>query len=369
MKKIILNSLALISLLAFIYKCYAQDSIKIIILSKDVGSVVDAGERKEFNIFPTYSENFISAYFYQSADSQYYCSLKLQSDSAVKDSILKFNYASIRSVAAKIQYQESQKLGKTDFKLENVVLVFADGSEAKEILQKQSNLVFKEKRPKSTVQNLPINRVEMDYSELIEGNFVLGISAGYIFHNSAEFEGLGEIFNILEEKLSNQTYNVPKTNLSFKVSNLFRFSSLFIYKRNYMGEMVFNFSPATDEQTSLEYKSFSISLSYLFTVLKNLTPYASLGYSASKFIAYHRYGINLGGGTLESITLEGNVKGIMLSLGVIYNFSSNVAVNLFGNYKFYSDAVVQTQDYYYGATVPTVEAKCFEIGLSINFTN
>ena len=369
MKKIILNYIGLIALLTFAYKTYAQDSIKIIILSKDVGSVVDSEERKEFDIFPTYSENFISAYFYQSADSQYYCSLKLQSDGAVKDSILKFNYVSIRSVASRIQYQESQKLGKTDFKLENVVLVFADGSEAKDIPQKQSNLAFKEKRPKSTVQNLPINKVEMDYSELIEKNFVLGLSAGYIFHNSAEFEGLGEIFNILEEKLSNETYTVPKTNLSFKVSNLFRFSSLFIYKRNYMGEMVFNFSPATDEQTSLEYKSFSISLSYLFTVLKNLTPYASLGYSASKFTAYHRYGISLGGGTLESITLEGNVKGIMLSLGVLYNFSSNVAVNLFGNYKFYPDAVVQTQDYYDGTTVPTVEAKGFEIGLSINFTN
>jgi hypothetical protein len=369
MKKIILYSFVLAGLLTFANSCYAQDSLKFIILSKDVGSVVDLEERKEYNIFPTFAENFVSAYFYQSSDSQYYCSLKLQSDGFIKDSIIKHNYFSIRNIATRIQYQESQRAGRKDFNLDNVVLVFADGNKAMDIPQKQGNLVIKEKKSKYTLQNLPINKVDMDYSEIIEKKFVLGLSAGYILHNSTEYEGLGEIFNIIEEKLSNEIYSVPKTNLSFEASSLFRFSSLFIYKKHYMGEVVYTLSPPTDEQSPFEYKSFSISLSYLFTFLKNLTPYASLGYSASKFTAYHYYGIYLGGGTLESITLEGNVKGIMLSLGVLYNFTSNVAINLFGNYKFYPEVAVKTQDYYYGTTVPTVDAKGFEIGLSFNLTN
>ena len=370
MKKIILISLVLVGLLAFGQLCYAQDSIKIVILSKDVGSVVDSEERKEFNIFPTYNENFISAYFYQSADSQYYCNLKLLSDGAVKDSILKFNYFSIRNVAVKIQYQESQKLGETDFKFENVVLVFVDGSEAKDIPKKQSNLVFEEKKPKSTVQILPINRAEMDYSELIEKNFVAGISAG-IVHNTADFDGLKEIFNILEENIPEDPYQIPKSNLSFKASPLYRFSSLIIYKKHFMLDIVYVISPSTNELSSFEYESFSGSLSYLIPILRNLSPYISLGYSASKFIASNHYGnpVNDRQGTLESITLEGNIKGLMTSLGILFNISQKFGINLLGNYKFYSDVSVNSQYYDSGQTIPSVDARGFEFGLSIYFTN
>ncbi len=369
MKKIIFYFLGFTFLLLLVNKTYSQDSMKVIILSEGVGSFVDYEERQMHNIFPTFGKNFVSAYFYQNPDSQYYCKIILITGTSTRDSVLKFDYAAIRNIAARIQYYENQKAGKTDFKLENVVLSFADGSEAKETVSQQSNIVLKDKKSLSTLRNLPIKKMDLDYSELIEKNFVLGISAGYILYNSTKYKDLGQIFNILEEKLSNENHTIPKTNLSFEASNLFRLSSLLIYKRNYMLELVFNFSPSSDEQTSLENKSFSISLSYLFTVLNKLTPYTSIGYSTSKFTAYHRYGVSLGGGTLESITLEGSVKGIMLSLGLLYHFSSNVAVNLFGNYKFYSDAVVQPHDYSPGTTFPTFEAKGYEIGLSINFTN
>jgi hypothetical protein len=370
MIKIILNIFGLLNLLSFAYKTYAQDSIKTIILSKEVGNVVDSEERKKYNIFPTFSENFVSGYFYQNPDSQYFCQLKLMSGSSFQDSIIKYNYVSIRNIAARIQYQESQKTGKTDFDLDNVVLVFADGSEVKEIASIESSIILKDKKPPSTLRNLPINKLEMDYSEIIEKKFIVGISAG-IVHNSADFEGLKEIFNLLEENIPEDPYQLPKSNLSFKASPIYRFSSLFIYNNKFMFEIIYSISPSNDELSSFEYESFSGSLGYMIQILRNLSPYISLGYSASKFTASNHYGspVNDRQGTLESITLEGNVKGLMTSLGIFFNISQNFGINLLGNYKFYSDVSVNSQYYVSGQTIPTVDAKGFEFGLSIYFTN
>lgn len=370
MNRIIFNSLVLVGLLGFVNSCYAQDSIKVIILSKDLGSIVDTDERKEYNIFPAFGENFVSAFFYQGSDSQYYCSLKLQYNSSIKDSIIKYNYFSIRNIAARIQYQESQSSGKTDFNSNNVVLIFADGSEAKDLLLQQKNVTVQDKKLQSSLRNIPINKLDVDYSEIIEKNYTIGISAGLVY-NSADFNGLSEIFNILEANIPEDPYEIPQSNLSFKASPLYRFSSLIIYKKQFIVEVVYSISPSNEEPSYFKYESFSGALGYMIPILRNLTPYVSLGYSASKFSASNYYGnsVNDRQGTLESITLEGNVKGILTSLGIFYNISWNIGINLFGNYKFYSDVVVNSQGYLGDQTIPTVNAKGFEFGLSINITN
>ncbi len=59
---------------------YSQDSSKIILLSRDIGPIVDLNEKIEYNILPKYKENFVSAMFYLSADSLYNCKVRLRKD-------------------------------------------------------------------------------------------------------------------------------------------------------------------------------------------------------------------------------------------------------------------------------------------------
>jgi hypothetical protein len=345
---------------------YAQDSSKIIRLSKDVGLVVDAVERKNFEILPRFDENFISAVFYLSPDSQYYCLVKLKSDGSVKDSIINLSYGSIRNTAVKIQIMESKKKGETNFNIQNMELKFADGKDVKNLVLEQSRIILDHKTPQLNLRKLPINRLDLDYSEIIERDFAIGLSAGIIF-NTAKFDGLGKIFNVLEENIPEVPYKIPKSDFNFKVSPIYRFSSIFIYRNTLMGEIEYAFK----KYSNLDYKTFAISMSYLIPVFKNPYPYIGLGYSASKFSVIKSYGVlvNDNQGTLESITLDGNAKGLKTSIGLMYNLNRNIGFNILGSYKFYPKVEVNQSSNYFIQNVPVTDINGFEFGLSIYLRN
>jgi hypothetical protein len=347
---------------------YAQDSLKIILLSKDIGLVVDSQEKAEYKILPNFDENFINAFFYLGADSQYYCSVKLKSGDYVKDTTFILSYGLVRTIATRIQYIENQNMGKVDFDVKNVELKFADGTEAKNLTEEQNRITIDRKYTSVNLQKLPINKLNLDYSEIIKKDFDVGISAGIIY-NSAKFDGLGKIFNLLEENIPEAPYEIPKSNLTFRAYPLYRLSSIFIYKNTVMGELEYAFNLHNDNYSNLDYKSFAFSMSYLFTITKNLRPYVAIGYSASKFEVKKNYNVivNSNGLKLESITLQGNVKGLKASLGTIYNFTKQTGVNIWGSYKFYPKVEVNQKSSNYIINPPTVNMKGFELGLSIYF--
>ena len=347
---------------------YAQDSSKIIILSEDIGLVVDSLERAEYKILPRFDENFISAVFYLSPDSQYYCRLKLKYGDYVKDTTFILSYGSVRTIATRIQYIENQNKGKVDFVAKNVELKFADGTEAKNLAEEQNRITIDRKYTPGNLRKLPINKLNLDYSEIIKKDFDVGISAGIIY-NSAKFDGLGKLFNLVEENIPEATYEIPKSNLTFRAYTLYRLSSLFIYKNSVMCELEYAFNLHNDNYSNLDYKSFAFSMSYLFTITKNLHPYAAIGYSASKFEVKKNYNVivNSSGLNLESITLQGNVKGLKASIGTMYNFTGQTGINIWVYYKFYPEVEVNQQSSNYIKNPPTVNMKGFELGLSIYY--
>ena len=349
---------------------YAQDSSKIIILSKDVGLVVDSEERKEFEILPRFNENFISAVFCLSPDTQYYCYVKLKSGDFIKDSIINFSYGSIRNTAVKIQTIESKKKGETNFNIQNVELKFADGKDVKNLALEQSRIILDNKKPLLNLRKLPINRLDLDYFEIIERDFTMGLSAGIIY-NSAKFDGLDKIFNVLEENIPESPYKIPKSDFTFKASPIYRFSSVFIYRNTLMGEIEYAFNNHDQDYSNLDYKSFVISMSYIIPVFKNPYPYIGLGYSVAKFSVIKSYGvyINDSQGSLESITLHGNAKGLKTSIGLMYNLNRNIGVNIWGSYKFYPKVEVNQSSNYFIQNVPITDINGFEIGLSIYLRN
>lgn len=340
---------------------YAQDSSKIIILSNDVGLIVDSVERNEYKILPLFEDNFISAFFYMGSDNQYYCNVKLQSGNFVKDSVINLNYFSIRNTAVRIQNLESQKRGDKSFNIQNVELKFADSKEVKNLTYEQNKIKIE-----NTNSQLPTNKLDLDYATIIGRDFEFGLSAGIVY-NSATFDGLNKIFNLLEENIPEEPYNIPLSAYTFSASPLFRFSSIVIFKNSLIGEVEYSLSKRNNVYSNLDYKTFAISFSYVIPLLKNPYPFVTLGYSASKFTVVKNYNalVNDRQGRLESITLDGNAKGFNISLGLMYNLISEFGVSLYANYKFYPEINVNQQVFWQIQNLPKVDLKGIELGMSL----
>jgi len=343
---------------------YAQDSSKIVILSDQVGPVIDLDERNNYGFFQPFKEDFLHAVIYLSPDSQYNCKVRYKSGELLKDTVIVYNYGSIRSMATKVQYMESKGKGITNFDLQNdVKLKFVDGEEVKNIIIVDSRKTISELPYK---KNAPLYKLNSNYPQFIENDFEAGFSAGVII-NKTKFEGLNQLFNVLEENIPEDPYVIEKSNAIFEASPLLRFSGIIIYKKNLMGEIEYDFNITDGNYPVPSYKSLSFSLSYLFKILENLSPYLSIGYSGAKFKVIKSYGapVNNSSGTLESITFEGISKGIKGSAGVLYNVSKNLSINLFGSYKFFPDAELNQESFSIPQSDLKVEMKGFEVGFGI----
>ena len=73
---------------------YAQDSSKIVILSKNVGAVIDLDERNNYGFFQPFKENFIDAVIFLSSNNQYYCKIRYRLGELFRDTIINYGYGS-----------------------------------------------------------------------------------------------------------------------------------------------------------------------------------------------------------------------------------------------------------------------------------
>ena len=110
MKKIsFLASCVIIAFLIMSSVNFAQDSSKIVILSDQVGPVIDLDERNNYGFFQPFKEDFLHAVIYLTPDSQYNCKVRYKSGELLKDTVIVYNYGSIRSMATKVQYVGESK--------------------------------------------------------------------------------------------------------------------------------------------------------------------------------------------------------------------------------------------------------------------
>ena len=70
-------------------------------------------------------------------------------------------------------------------------LRFADGEDVKNLAYEQDKIKIEKTNSLSLNRKLPTNRLDLNYSEIIERDFEFGLSAG-IMYNSATFDGLGK---------------------------------------------------------------------------------------------------------------------------------------------------------------------------------
>ena len=356
--------------------CHSQDSSKIIMLSKDIGPIVDLNEKLEYDILPRFKENFVSAMFYLGADSQYKCKLNLLKDQTVTDTTLILSYNSIRNTAMRVQYIESIKKGNNNFNIQNVELIFANSDEVKNIVKREekSVTISKEINPKlyqfTFVKELPLNKQKIDYSKFIERDTYFGVSLG-VLYNSASFNELGVLFNLLEENIPEDGYEIAKSDLHFNSFPIFSLSSFIIISKKFMLELKYGFNITTSSQKFLSYTTFLASLGYLQPVLKNTKLYGAIGFTGVDFDAFKNYHgvIDEYSGTLESINLNGRAKGVKLSFGIKYNISSSILIDINASQNFYSDLEIINTEGYQLPDIPSIDLDSYDIGISLSVIN
>ena len=346
--------------------CFAQDSSKIIILSSKVGTSIDSEERDYYKLFQSY-DDFNEAVIYQGTDSLFYYRIILFKDGSLKVTTIEISYGLMINWAGKIEFYEL--LIKGDYKLDHasITLRYANG----EIVQIPTT---NKKRFQTSgyyfLERIPLNEKKFDNEKLIQKDFELGVSLG-IVHNSSTFDGLGNVFNLLEEKIPEDPYIIQKSDYAFNATPLYSIGILGLYKKKIMGEIEYSFCINDNDYSKLDYGSFIVSVSYLFQFSKMFLPYISAGYMGYNFDVVKGYGrviVNDRDGRLVTITLNGNAKGPVFGLGIIFNITRMLNVNLFGRYKVLGNPTVKKSEYYNSSDFETnIDANGFEIGVKLIF--
>jgi len=335
----------------------AQDSIKIVIISKKIGAIIDAKEKEEFRILPKFRDNFVNAIFYMDSNNQFYCKVRLKAGESFKDSILSYNYNSIRNIAAKAQMKENGR----NFNINDVQLFFTDGKKVQS---------FNERTYKQFTRKIPLAKTDSDYSQLIEGNGGVGLTAGIII-NPYSYKDLSQIFYDIAKNIVIEPENVSKSDFVINSFPLFSFSSVFFIQNSFSLELEYSFGGNEKAFSDVSYKSFSVSVAYLYPLSQKVSPYLSVGYSGFNFKATQNYNFLTvkkdSVGSLESISLEGKGGGLKLSIGLIYKLSDLMSFNLFGSYRFTPPIKFDNQYSSHIGYDVAYKIKGFEIGLKILF--
>jgi len=343
--------------------CFAQDSSRIIILSSRVGTSIDSEERDYYRLFQSY-DDFNEAVIYQGTDSLFYYKITLLKDGSLKDTTFKISYKLMINWAGRIKYFELLKKGDLKFKTSSITLHYANGEIVKTPKPYKNKLEII-----GSIKRIPLSDKKLDHEKLIKKDFQLGVSFGVV-QNLATFDGLGDVFNLLEKNIPEDPYVVEKTNFTFNATPLFRIGILGLYKNMIMGEIEYSSSIKNNDYSNLDYGSFIVSVSYLYQFSQTVLPYLSAGYMGYNFEVVKNYSVivNDSNGRLESITLNGNAKGPVFGLGIIFNIAPMVNVNLFGRYKILGNPkVIQDNRQNLSDFETNVDANGFEIGATFIF--
>ncbi|MFZ1290348.1 MAG: hypothetical protein WAR79_09665 [Melioribacteraceae bacterium] len=349
---------------------FAQDSSKIIILNENIGTVLDFDEKEKYKLLPNFNDDFISAEFYLTPDSLYKCDLKLRKDNKIQDSTFLLSYNSLKNIAVKIQYEENMKIGKTDFDYANLKLKFSNNEIVPNIKPQkrdstsQSKLVTNNHQQLQKTFSLPIKKLDLDYSKLIERKTRLGVSFGISINNN-NYEGLNDIYKDLERGL-----NISSVDMDLSNSPLFQFSTCYIFQKHFVIDFQYKFNFFDNATSGINASYVNLSLGYLFPIMEKTNSYINIGYSAFDFKSRKYYNENvIDYGNLEYIDLDGNTKGLKLSIGLMKNITSFLNLDLSLTYNYLPKLELSDKHGYDIHSNHEISIESFEIGLNFYFIN
>ena len=352
-KKAALNTYASIIFIFFGLNIYAQSNTKTIILSENIGPIVDFDEKQKYNILPIFQENFSSAVFMVTPDNNYFCNVTLKDGKTLKDTTLSLGYHSVRNLAFRIYNLDLLEKGYSEIDINSFAFQYSQQSIINSNNITDTDSLSKTQTISISSDLLPIRRDNLNYSELIENKFKIGFSFG-IFYNSTNFDRANDIYD-LEEEGPLELFD--RSNEDFDISPIYKLSSFFIFSHRFMFEMdyIFNIN------TSIDYENFVLSFNYLFPLRTYINAYAGIGYSAIRFSVLKEYNSSV----IESITLIGAEAGIRTSLGIKYSITNLVSFDFRGSYNIYPKIDLNEIENDVSFESPSIDLNGFELGLSL----
>jgi opacity protein-like surface antigen len=329
----------------------AQDSVKVYMLSRSVGTVIDINERAEFNLFPRITGGFISAFIFQAKDSNYYINYRLTDGTTEYDSIAKYSLGYYYSTAVRVQGTENEERGLR-FDYNSPVIEYKDSIITMPFIVQEfvSVKAIPNERLSAASDEIPLRDSEMDIRVFLRPAMEFYIGGG-LAYSPGIIKGVKKHLNYYEITSPDAGYSVPLTGYDFSVGTTYNFTSSLIYKRLFSLGVKFTFMPSEDSDEFLEYKSLTVSGAYYFPLYENFKPFISAGVIRSfikikknynnMIIGYREYQRYIDGKYYDAaetkylavVNIEKSTEGFELGYGVLYNFHPSVALNFSVNYK------------------------------------
>lgn len=332
-------------LIIFTGVVFSQDSVRIYILSKDIGPVITSDERKQYDLFPKLKDEFISGFFVMHKERFYlYYSVKKENQPA--DTLISYTYISYLNTSKRIQaIKNKEKNLKTDPTIEYIDTVISipllSGISQSSDFNKIVNLEEMKKMEESMIEKekpklLPLVKSEVDVNSLLKSQLMFYLGAGPAFRTG--LDNINKIYNMYEETITFKE-KVPLSSENYTPGLLINISTLLIFRDFIFAEINYSFTPYGKTTDRIDYSSFEASLGYRYKLSPSLYPYISAGYTGNHFFydkTYNKYIEHPGGYNVDllSIKVDGNSKGFDLKGGLMYESANVLILNFYAGYQF-----------------------------------
>lgn len=319
----LLRASPLITLLAFTFSATAQDNDKVVILSSRVGAVITKEQRDFFHLFQQI-EDFSTATFYRTPDTQYYAIFtRVNRFSQPKDTIVPYSEASLLRYSEVIEHFEALSEGKYRLgKVPGRIQVVGGG----EVMRKPQQEGSLNSAPWRDYDNLPFAQTDgaAFLDDFPDWGFGFGYSAYY-----ADLSNFADAFTKLENKYRNLGYSIQHNTMTTDVSPLRWYSLRVRFSRSITIQLEVGKSSGSDNPMleavsgTFIYRSEQWSFGRLF-------PFLGIGINAFRISGEQRYGDRISGidstktysnyynfsyTVLQTVSAEGTQMGISFIAG------------------------------------------------------
>lgn len=322
-----MKTLILTLLLISLSISHAQD--KLVVLNKKVGNEIDSKERAEYSLFPNYND-FTVVKFYQKNNNEYHGRFKFIVNDNNLESIIVFSAKNIIRIAEQIEFLDLILKNEYYAGKDSAYFYEKDGRVFIDFLKSHDNDLL------PFAKN--IKKTDDEFT-------TLAIGFSYVYFK-ADFSGIQDYFNGIENKYSSQGFPIIHHHLNLKPNAYYSFTGFIKLYKGFGLSMDYTKNIGSD----LTINSASIALTYNFTFkkFKYLSPYVGAGISG---INYKTEDINYGDlititdpngsySYIESISSSGGSTGLKLLAGCdIKPFGLGLGLNLFVSYLYFPKSV------------------------------
>ena len=327
MKKIIFLS-ALLTILTFPCPLRAQDSVDVVVISKQIGRFINLSERNYFRLFPSY-ENFQLAYFTRDSADAYSIHVYHRDEKGLQQKDMPVKKTVLLTAGEKIDNYDKVIKGSytTGSNPDELRFIRISRNEIENELEKQ---------PKYNYNYSLVGESETDYKQFFPRKSWFNFSAGLTFTNF-DFDELHNLTDQIDSYFNAREYSAHAMKSDYQVGPFYRFRGTFELTQNLSVAIIID---ENFKSQSIKYDAVTIMGSYSFTdLLDKFVPFAGLGYTKNNFstvIKYNNAEIDTMQGRLQSVSVDGGTKGFIAEAGIKFLLTDYFNIGIAADYYFLS---------------------------------